>query len=43
MAATHVTTLDDLAEALTHASVAAELDWRWLDALLDQWLEVRAR
>ena len=41
MAATHATTATDLLEALTHASVAAELDWRWLDSLLDQWLDLR--
>lgn len=41
MAVRSITDVDDLREALRHASTAPDRDWRWIDRLLDDLLELR--
>lgn len=40
MAVRSITDIDDVAEALRHASRTVERDWQWIDRLLDEWLEL---
>ena len=41
MAVRSLTDIDDLREALAHASAAPVRDWAWIDRLLDDLLELR--
>ena len=41
MAVRSLADVDDLREALAHASTAPVRDWQWIDRLLDDLLELR--